>query len=70
MLKEVKVPIIGVIENMKIDNHPIQHHIKKLNIPYITDIPFDNKIEAAIGDVQKLQKTNFAKKIKDISHLF
>jgi ATP-binding protein involved in chromosome partitioning len=68
LLKELKVPIIGVVENMKMhDSKAIQTQVQKLNLPYLGEIPYDTKIEQAIGDTTKLLKTTFTKKVEEIA---
>ena len=60
ILKELKVPIIGVIENMKMTNSPlVREQVKPFNIPYLGEIRFDAHLEDSIGDADKLLKTEF-----------
>ncbi|MDI6839637.1 MAG: P-loop NTPase [bacterium] len=69
MLKEARqVEIIGVIENMKPVRtiHELSLQIKKFNIPLLGEIDFDEGLEASIGNVGKLSKTNFAQNLKEI----
>ena len=67
VLTELKVPIIGVIENMKMA-HPSNAHpeIMKFNIPFLGAIDFDKSIETSIGNVNGLLKTNFSQEIKKL----
>ncbi len=65
LLKELKISVMGIIENMKLGNSKtIQQQVQGLNVPFLGEIPFDAKIEEAIGKVDKLSKTMFAKKVK------
>lgn len=68
LLKELKVPVIGIVENMKTDkSKTIQQQTKKLGITYLTAIPYDASIEEAIGNTNKLMNTTLANKIKNIT---
>ena len=68
LLKDLKVQVLGVVENMKMDDSQlIQQKVLSLNVPYLGEIRFDAKIEYAMGDVNELLASNFAKKIGEIS---
>ena len=55
LLCELKMPIVGVIENMKMDqSNVIAQETGKLELRYLGSIPFDAKVEAAIGNPEKL----------------
>jgi len=65
MLTELNVPIIGVIENMKMgDSRLVKEELK--DMPILGEIWFDKKIEDSIGDVKKLLESDFAASIKEI----
>ncbi len=65
ILKELKIPIIGVLENMKIrDFSNIENTVKKMDIKFIGNIPFDENIEDAIGDTRKLLQSKFMNELK------
>jgi ATP-binding protein involved in chromosome partitioning len=67
MLKELKVPIIGVIENMKISEASfVKEQTKMFNVPFLGEVGFDRNLEDSIGNVGRLLKTNFAQAIKEI----
>ena len=67
LLKELKIPIIGVIENMKIKMSPfIRCQVENDGITFLGEIPFDIKLEEAIGNVDMLMETDFAKKLEEI----
>ena len=71
ILKELKIPIAGVIENMKMEESMfIKNQIKFLEIPFLGEIPFDKKIEDSIGNINKLLNTNFAKNMEEIKDNF
>jgi len=68
LLRDLKVPIIGVVENMKMNRAKnIEQETKKLGLKFLAEIPFDPKVEEAIGDEKKLLDTTLAQKIKEIA---
>ncbi|MDI6691305.1 MAG: P-loop NTPase [Candidatus Bathyarchaeota archaeon] len=68
LLKALKVPIIGIVENMKMNNtKSIQQKVQRLGVTFLGEIPFDIKIEESIGKTNKLLKTIFAEKIDEIA---
>jgi ATP-binding protein involved in chromosome partitioning len=68
LLQELKMPIIGVVENMKMNSaQSIQQQTEKLGIAFLGEIPYDLKIEEAIGDETRLLGTALAQKVKEIA---
>ncbi|MEM3622531.1 MAG: P-loop NTPase [Candidatus Bathyarchaeia archaeon] len=68
LLKTLRVPILGVVENMKMNNsNAIQQRVKTLGVAFLGEIPFDIKIEESIGKMDKLLKTVFAGKVDEIA---
>jgi ATP-binding protein involved in chromosome partitioning len=68
LLQHLKVPIIGVVENMKMNSAKgIQQQTEKLGIVFLGEIPYDPKVEGAIGDETKLLDTALAQKIREIA---
>ena len=68
LLRELKMHIIGIIENMKMDKaNGVQQETEKLGLKYLGKIPFDPQVEAAIGDVEKLLNTAIGKKIQQVA---
>ncbi len=68
LLKRLEIPIIGIVENMKMNGSKfIQRRVESLGLPFLGEIPFDNEIEGAIGNVDMLLKTVFAKKLESIA---
>jgi ATP-binding protein involved in chromosome partitioning len=60
ILKELNIPILGVIENMTMKKtRLIEQYIDTIQLPYLESIPFDTSLEAAIGQGTKLQQTEF-----------
>ena len=67
ILKELKLPIIGVVENMKMkDSSYIKDSVSRLNIKYLGFISFDKNIEESIGNLNKLKRTDFIKDLEKI----
>jgi len=65
MLKEMKAPIIGVIENMKIvKSSHVEEQMTAIGVPFLGEIDFDRNLEESVGDSDKLLNTDFAKKLK------
>jgi ATP-binding protein involved in chromosome partitioning len=68
LLCALKMPIIGVIENMKMDKAKgIAEETGKLRLKFLGEIPFDPQVEDAIGDVEKLLNTAIGKKIQQVA---
>ena len=68
LLRELKIPVIGVIENMKMNpSDNVKKETEKLGIPFLGAIPHDSSVEQAIGNVQKLLDTAIAQKIKELT---
>ena len=68
LLKELKIHMVGVIENMKMnDSKTIQQQTRKLGLDFLGKIPYDSKVEEAIGNTNKLLGTTFAKKVQQIA---
>jgi ATP-binding protein involved in chromosome partitioning len=68
LLKELKVPVIGVVENMKMDQSKmIQQQTRKLSLTYLGEISYDTKVEEAIGNTNKLLNTMLANKVNPIA---
>ncbi len=67
LLKDLNVPIMGVVENMKMDkSKTIQQQTQKLGLTYLGEIPYDLKVEEAIGNTNKLMKTTLVDKVRNI----
>ena len=62
ILKELKLPIIGIIENMKMksSNYVIES-MSEMSLNYLGAIAFDHDLEDAIGNIDKLSKSDFMK---------
>ena len=67
ILKELNLPIIGVIENMKMsDSKLVKEGVLKMGLPYLDYISFDSNIEDSIGYTNKLLKSDFMKNFDKI----
>jgi ATP-binding protein involved in chromosome partitioning len=67
LLHELKVPVIGVVENMKMNTaRNIQQQTEKLGVTFLGGIPYDMEVEEAIGDETRLLRTTLAQKIKEM----
>ncbi|MEM2537134.1 MAG: P-loop NTPase [Candidatus Bathyarchaeia archaeon] len=67
LLKELKVPVVGVLENMKMgQSFTIKDRISEMGVSFLGELPFDLKVEEALGDVDALAKTAFARKLAEI----
>jgi len=68
LLASLKIPVIGIIENMKtIQPQTIQKQAQKLGLTFLGEIPYDIEIEKTLGKTNQLLKTTFAKKVKQIT---
>jgi ATP-binding protein involved in chromosome partitioning len=67
ILKELKIPIIGIIENMTMTKSEfISNEICQMKLSYLGSISFDHKLENAIGKPDKLTNTEFMKDLDKI----
>ena len=67
ILKEIKVPLLGVIENMSFKKDTmVTDFCKTEGAPYLGRIGFDMDLEDAIGDSKKLQKSLFIKEMNEV----
>ena len=67
LLQRLKVPVIGLVENMKRNTAKnIKQQTEKLQIAFLGEIPHDPKVEEVIGDATKLLNTVLAQKVAEI----
>lgn len=67
LLVELRIPILGVIENMRLrEESAISQLTTDLGLRFLGNIPFEVDIESAFGDVDALLRTGFAKKLDEI----
>jgi ATP-binding protein involved in chromosome partitioning len=68
LLKELKIPVIGVVENMKMNqSKTIRQQTKKLGLTYLGEMPYDNSVEEAIGNTKKLMNTTPGNRVKNLT---
>lgn len=67
LLRSVNAPIVGVIENMLMDDsQSLEEEVKKLEAKFLGSIPLDPEVEKALGDPENLLETKFAKRLSEI----
>ncbi len=67
ILKELKIPVIGIIENMKIDDSTYIHDsVSKMKIDYLGSVYFDKNLEKGIGKTDILLQSSFSKDLEII----
>jgi len=67
LLCELKMPMIGVVENMKMTKaNGVRLETEKLGLRYLGAIPFDPQVEEAIGNETRLMSTAVGKVIQEI----
>jgi len=60
ILKELKLPIIGVVENMKMtDSDFVEDSVSKMGLTRLNSICFDKNLEDSIGNPNKLLESDF-----------
>ena len=68
LLKKLRVPVIGLVENMKMDSaQSIRQQTEELGVTFLGEIPYDVEVEEAIGDEAKLLGTELARKVKEVA---
>lgn len=68
LLCELKMPIIGVVENMKMDvGESVEMETGKLGLKYLGEIPYDPHVECAIGNEKEMLNTVIAKKLRKVA---
>ncbi|NJE55011.1 Mrp/NBP35 family ATP-binding protein [Thermococcus sp. 21S9] len=67
LLLEEKHKVLGVVENMKLnDEEDVRKLAERYNVPYLIGIPFYPDLDAKIGNVEELMKTEFAEKVREL----
>lgn len=68
LLNDLRIPIVGVVENMKMSpSNLIQKQVQELGLEYLAGIPYDEELEATIGNVARLSETVLAKKVEQLT---
>lgn len=67
LLESLKIPVIGLVENMKMDNsETIQRSTEKMGLKFLAAIPYDSKVEESMGKTRELLRTTVSKKIESM----
>lgn len=62
LLVELGIPITGLVENMKMPSIPgIGQSLEPFDVPLLGGIAFDEGLERAVGDVDRLAESRFAR---------
>jgi ATP-binding protein involved in chromosome partitioning len=68
LLIDLDIPIIGVIENMVMKpSDSIKSEIHKLDLDYLGNISWDDKLEESIGESEKMEKTEFYEELSRLT---
>jgi len=68
MLKELKLPVIGVVENMKMNESDyVEDSVTKMGLVYLGDVTFDRDLEDSIGIPNNIMKTKFMSDLDKIN---
>ena len=68
LLRELEVPVVGVVENMMMrSSSRARHEVDRLGYPYLGSIAFDPGLEEALGDVKRLLGTRFAESLAEVA---
>ncbi len=71
LLVELNMPILGVVENMKMDASPaVQRETQKLGLKYLGAVKYDPQVETSIGNSKKLQKTAMGEAMDNLKASF
>jgi ATP-binding protein involved in chromosome partitioning len=70
LFAELKVPMVGLLENMKRgEGAAVADLAKRFDIPYLGAIPYDERVEEALGDVGALRNTDVYATLHDSAGL-
>jgi len=68
LLLELKVPILGVVENMVTrPTAGVKGRLEVLGVPYLGAIGYDPELDEALGDVERLMGTRFARDVERLA---
>ncbi len=66
MLAELRIPVLGAVENMKMNaTATVRQSLEPLKVPLLGGIAFDENLEEAVGDVDRLAESRFAQELKE-----
>jgi len=66
LLEDMKVMILGIIENMSHGERSVEKLAKRYGINFLGSIPYDPKIEESLGKPRELLRTKFTQHLADI----
>jgi len=66
LLKELNVPVIGVVENMQMKPSDYVKDQLKGNVPYLGSIGYDQDLEDSFGEVEKVKESDFYASVKKL----
>ncbi|MEM4201614.1 MAG: Mrp/NBP35 family ATP-binding protein [Candidatus Hadarchaeum sp.] len=64
LLQELKVPTLGLVENMHLPRS--KTNTEPLKVNFLGRLPFDPEVEKTLGHPEELLKTHFARRLKKI----
>jgi ATP-binding protein involved in chromosome partitioning len=68
LLQDLKIPILGVVENMKMNkDNNIKLQVESLGLPFLGGIAYDPNVEEAIGNTTAILDTAIARRIRGIT---
>jgi ATP-binding protein involved in chromosome partitioning len=68
LLTDLKAPILGIVENMKrAETTVVQDLADQFGVPFLADLPYDETLEDAVGDVPRLAVTPFAAAMRTLT---
>jgi ATP-binding protein involved in chromosome partitioning len=68
LLKELKIQITGVIENMIMKpSDYVRNDVESLGLKYLGSVAYDDSLESTLGDVERLSQTYFYKQVREIT---
>jgi len=68
LLRELKVPVVGVVENMKMPHSPsLRRQTEALGVKFLAEVPYAQEIEAAIGSTKRLLASVVAEKLAEVA---
>lgn len=68
LFKNLGINVIGVMENMVMNQTDyIKSEVTKIGVDYIGSLDFCEELEVSLGDPEKLMKTDFYKKVGELS---
>lgn len=66
VLTKANKPTLGIIENMKRNNHSMKKNIIETETPYLGSINYDHKLEPALGNMNQLKRIECMKDLDEI----